>query len=186
MENGFSERMAKLSDSELENILAHRDDWQPEAVEAAKKEATKRNLLFSTDEQFREAKQAKRQQAKQQFAPKRLNVLIKNRRPQQDNHNSNNYSTIKNIKRFFMFDFLITPWIIRIIYWLLQIIIVIGSFGIMIGYNNIFSYYLYGFMGGLIFLIVGSLVLRLITELLIIVFKIAENTEYLKKEDNDI
>lgn len=86
-----------------------------------------------------------------------------------------------------MFDFLITPWLIRIIYWLLQVIIVFASLKILTGGNaNIFGSYINGLLGGLFFLIVGSLVLRLITELLIIGFKIAENTQYLKKDDNKL
>lgn len=89
------------------------------------------------------------------------------------------------MKKFLMFDFLITPWIIRIIYWLLQVIIIFASFRILTGGNaEIFGGYINGLGGGLLVLIVGSLALRLITELLIIWFKIAENTQYLKKEDN--
>lgn len=86
-----------------------------------------------------------------------------------------------------MFDFLITPWIIRIIYWILQVIILLGSIKIMTGGNaEIFGSYVNGLGGGLLFLVVGSLVLRLISELLLIGFKIAENTQNLKKEDNKV
>lgn len=85
-----------------------------------------------------------------------------------------------------MFDFLITPWLIRIIYWLLQLALVIGSLKVITGGNaKIFGSTINGFMGGLGLLILGSLAIRLITELLIVWFKIAENTQYLKKGDNE-
>lgn len=89
------------------------------------------------------------------------------------------------MKKFLMFDFLITPWIIRIIYWVLQVIIFFGSLRIITGGNaEIFGSYVNGLGGGLLFLIVGSLALRLISELLIIWFKIAENTQNLTKEND--
>jgi len=69
----------------------------------------------------------------------------------------------------------------------LQIIIIIASFNIVSGGNaTIFGSYINGFLGGLSFLIVSSLALRLITELLIIGFKIVENTQYLKKDNNKL
>lgn len=86
-----------------------------------------------------------------------------------------------------MFDFFITPWLIRIIYWLLQLIIVVASLQIVTGGNaNILGFDINGLEGGLLFLIASSLALRLITELLISGFKIVENTQYLKTEDNKL
>ena len=86
-----------------------------------------------------------------------------------------------------MFDFFITPWLIRIIYWISQILLVVASLKIFTGGNlGFFGSYINGFVGGLLFLIVGSLLLRLLTELLIVVFKLVENTQYLKKNDDNI
>lgn len=43
-ERNFEEKMAKLSDEELYDVLAHEKDYVPEAIEAAKKEFQNRNL----------------------------------------------------------------------------------------------------------------------------------------------
>lgn len=40
----FEERMSKLSDEELYDVLAHESDYIPEAIEAAKKALQNRNL----------------------------------------------------------------------------------------------------------------------------------------------
>jgi hypothetical protein len=87
-------------------------------------------------------------------------------------------------KKFLLFDFLITPWLVRIVYWLLQILIIILSYRIISGGNaKVFGTNFDGTIGGFLFLIICSIILRLITELMIISFKIAENTQYLKKQE---
>ena len=45
MVNQYSEKMSKLSDAELENVLVQRNDWQPEAVETAEKEVYRRKSI---------------------------------------------------------------------------------------------------------------------------------------------
>ena len=67
MKNQFSERMSNLSDSELENVLAQRNDWQPEAVEAAENEAKKRRLLIIQDEQYNKPTNVNTQKENQNF-----------------------------------------------------------------------------------------------------------------------
>ena len=55
MENKFTEAMAKCSDSELlEIVTLLRDDYQPEAVEAAKLELEKRDLSSEQLENVKE------------------------------------------------------------------------------------------------------------------------------------
>lgn len=72
---------------------------------------------------------------------------------------------------------MLMPWIIRILYALLQFaVIVIGFLSLILR-----EYYLdMGFWGAIAFLIFGTLLLRLIFEMLMVQFKIAENTSELK------
>ena len=89
-------------------------------------------------------------------------------------------------KKFLMFDFLITTWIVRIGYWLGQALIIILAVatmffggelnGIIIGDNGP------NFLIGLLTLVIGSLLIRLFSEGIIILFKISENTSQLKKD----
>ena len=93
------------------------------------------------------------------------------------------------MKKFLMFDILITPWIIRVIYWILQVVIII--FGIFMIFNNNFEiimeyYYLlnmigpFAYFGWFGFIIIGSIYLRLVFELIMVVFKISENSSQIK------
>ena len=60
MENSFTEVMEKRSDSELLEIVTKlKEDYQPEAVEAAKIEIKKRNLSSEQIEQANEENQKK-------------------------------------------------------------------------------------------------------------------------------
>ena len=92
---------------------------------------------------------------------------------------------MNTFKQFLMFDFLITTWIVRIGYWLGQALIILIALatmffggelnGIILGDNGP------NLLIGLLFLIVGSLLIRLFSEGIIVLFKISENTSQLKK-----
>lgn len=97
------------------------------------------------------------------------------------------------MKEFLMFDVMITPWIIRILYWVSQIGVILAGLAAffspsrsnVMGYNDYGSYGR-SFLGGgpfygLLILIVGSLFLRLFFEMLMVQFKISENTSELKE-----
>ncbi len=83
------------------------------------------------------------------------------------------------MKKFLMFDVLIAPWMIRILYWILQLAIIVVS---LTG-GRIFNFQL-GNGEILLIFVIGSLLLRLVAETLIVWFKIAENTQQMKKEEN--
>jgi len=85
-----------------------------------------------------------------------------------------------------MFDFMITPWIIRILYWILQIIVIVLGL-IQSFYQGLFDEFLRhaNVLGGLLFIIIGTLVLRLFFEMLMVQFKISENTSKLKEIMNN-
>lgn len=78
-----------------------------------------------------------------------------------------------------MFDYMVTPWIIRILYWIMQISIIIFGFVIMFSGGNS-ELGLSGFGGGLLIIIVGTLIIRLFFEMLMVQFKISENTSQMK------
>jgi hypothetical protein len=84
------------------------------------------------------------------------------------------------MKKFLMFDLMITPWIIRILYWILQIAVIIGGLYTM-GSGNRVGFGMGGAVGGLIMIIGGTLVLRLFFEMMMVMFKISENTSKLKE-----
>ena len=79
-----------------------------------------------------------------------------------------------------MFDLMITPWIIRILYWLMQTGIILGGLYTM-GSGASLGFGKGGAIGGLIMLICGTLVLRLFFEMMMVMFKISENTSKLKE-----
>jgi hypothetical protein len=84
------------------------------------------------------------------------------------------------MKKFLMFDLMITPWIIRILYWIMQIGIILGGLYTM-GSGASLGFGKGGAIGGLIMLVGGTLVLRLFFEMMMVMFKISENTSKLKE-----
>jgi len=85
------------------------------------------------------------------------------------------------MKKFLMFDLMITPWIIRILYWVLQIAVIIGGLYTMGSSHGYGGFGMGGVLGGLIMIIGGTLVLRLFFEMMMVMFKISENTSKLKE-----
>ena len=89
-----------------------------------------------------------------------------------------------NFKEYLMFDKLLTTWIVRVVYWIGQVAIVRISIQTMF-FDSEFNLLITGdddpiFILGLLILIFGSLILRLVTESIIVLFKIYENTEKIK------
>lgn len=100
------------------------------------------------------------------------------------------------MKKYLMFDLLVTPWIIRILYLVGQLLIIVWGFTSMtyaqflggpsadkpdihqVHSNSIFGG---GVLSGFLIIILGSLALRLFFEILMVQFKIAENTSQLKE-----
>lgn len=80
-----------------------------------------------------------------------------------------------------MFDLMITPWIIRILYWVLQIAVIIGGLYTMGSSHAYGGFGMGGVLGGLIMIIGGTLVLRLFFEMMMVMFIISENTSKLKE-----
>lgn len=81
--------------------------------------------------------------------------------------------------KYFMFDTMITPWLIRVLYFLAQIVVIIVSFAGAIGGNDLFGMG-NGIIFAIFFLLIASLIVRLIFELIMVQFKISENTSQLK------
>ena len=84
-----------------------------------------------------------------------------------------NVSTGGPIKALLFFDSMITPKIITFVYWLLLLAAVIGGLGSVFAFGRMsFS----GFATGLLIIVGGALAARIWCELLIVLFKINENT----------
>ncbi|MFW6271215.1 MAG: DUF4282 domain-containing protein [Bacillota bacterium] len=87
---------------------------------------------------------------------------------------------------FIKFDKMLTPSIIKIIFWVGIVIVALSAIAMIIG--GISSPYGGGFqvLMGLITLIIGPLFVRIQCELLIVIFKIYENLVAMnKKLDNE-
>ncbi len=76
---------------------------------------------------------------------------------------------------------MITPWIIRILYWILQVILIILGLMATFGVGLMDEFRDWGDWGGILIIICGTLVLRLFFEMLLVQFKISENTSQLKE-----
>jgi len=81
--------------------------------------------------------------------------------------------------KLFFFDSMITPKIITFIYWLL----LLADIGY--GLNTMFSGYsgftFTKFITGLAYIVIGAVAVRIWCELMIVIFKINENLQNLKK-----
>lgn len=76
-----------------------------------------------------------------------------------------------NIKSLFFFDSMLTTKIITGVYWVSLVALVIGSIGTMVQFS---------FFAGLGSLIGGVIFLRVMCELMIVVFKINDNLQAIK------
>lgn len=91
-----------------------------------------------------------------------------------------------NFKQLLDFDKMITPTIIKILYYILSGITILVGLGMMIGGFN--AYYFGGgriFMG-LITILVGPLMIRVYCEILIVVFKMNERLSDISKTVDEL
>ena len=79
-----------------------------------------------------------------------------------------------NIKSLFFFETMVTTKIITGVYWVLLVSLLIGS---------VLSMVKSGFFVGLISLIGGAVLIRVICELMIVIFKINENLQEIKNKN---
>lgn len=86
-----------------------------------------------------------------------------------------------------MFDLLITPWIIRVVYWIAQVLLLIIGVVVAVSPGLSYEYGLYDFLGssgpviGVSIILLGTIYLRLIFEFFIVIFKISENSSDIKE-----
>jgi hypothetical protein len=71
------------------------------------------------------------------------------------------------LKDFLTFRKMITPLIIQVLFWIGVAVVIIGGFVSMFSYG--------GFWKGLLMVLIGPFVVRLWTELLIVIFKINDS-----------
>lgn len=73
------------------------------------------------------------------------------------------------MKSIFLFDAMLTPKIITVVYWLTLLGVIVSGIGMMT-YSGVFS--------GLLAILIGGVFIRVAFEMIIIAFK---NNEYLRK-----
>lgn len=79
-------------------------------------------------------------------------------------------------RRILFFDDLLTPSLIRALYWL-GLLSVAWS-----GLGKMFSDGFFGFFEGIVYIVIGVIVLRVASELVMLLFKINENLEVMAGE----
>lgn len=92
-----------------------------------------------------------------------------------------------NWKSFFSFERMVTPMIIKVLFWIGMVASIITGLVIFFGgiisgiSNNEFGTIIGGFFGGPVAIILGFLVVRIYSELLILFFRINESLTDIKK-----
>jgi len=76
-------------------------------------------------------------------------------------------------RKILFFDDMLTPSLIRVVYWLGLLSVV------WTGLGRMFSNGFFGFFEGIVYIVIGVIVLRVISELVMLLFKINENVEIL-------
>lgn len=84
---------------------------------------------------------------------------------------------MSNFDKYTNFDQMITPIIIKILFWVGVVVTIISGLILMFGDGGIFT-----FIGGLIVIAVGLLVTRVYCELLIIFFKMHESLQKMNEK----
>lgn len=95
-----------------------------------------------------------------------------------------------NLKQFLSFERMITPVIIKIVFYIGLAVSAIGGivffFAMLIGgfqdggFGSILGRFLLGLLGGLLIIFLGALVTRIYSELLILIFRINETLTDIK------
>ena len=79
-------------------------------------------------------------------------------------------------RSIFFFETMLTPKVITFVYWILLFVVVIAGFGTMFGFGmNGFTFG--SFIKGIFMIVIGSALVRIWCELLIVLFKINENVQ---------
>lgn len=79
-------------------------------------------------------------------------------------------------RSIFFFDTMLTPKVITFVYWILLFMVIISGFAMMFGYG-MYGFSFGSFIKGFLMIVVGSAMVRIWCELLIVLFKINENVQ---------
>ncbi|NLP24330.1 MAG: DUF4282 domain-containing protein [Syntrophomonadaceae bacterium] len=79
------------------------------------------------------------------------------------------------MKKFLYFDEMLTPKIIQIVFWLTSVIFIVAGLVIMARSYDV------GFLIGLAMVVLGPFLIRVWCELMIVIFKIHESLQFIKK-----
>ena len=83
------------------------------------------------------------------------------------------------MKQFFNFNSFVTPHLLKVLYILLQLVVFYQAYIVMFGF---FGFSSFGFLYGLVILLFGSIAARVICELIMILFRINDNLDKIRKE----
>ena len=89
------------------------------------------------------------------------------------------------LKKFASFERMVTPVIIRVLFWIGVVISILAGLGVVIGgiimsFDEGFMYVLGGLVGGPVVMFLGILSVRIYAELLILAFRINETLTDIK------
>ena len=76
----------------------------------------------------------------------------------------------------FFLDTMLTPRIITLVYWILLFVVIVSGFAMMFGYG-MYGFSLGSFVKGIFVIVIGSIMIRIWCELLIVLFRIHENVQ---------
>ena len=79
-------------------------------------------------------------------------------------------------RSIFFFETMLTPKVITFVYWMLLFVVVISGFALMFGFG-MYGFNFSSFIKGLLMIVVGSAMVRIWCELLIVLFKINESVQ---------
>jgi len=79
-------------------------------------------------------------------------------------------------RSIFFFNAMLTPKVITFVYWILLVVVVISGFAMMVGYG-MYGFSFGSFMKGISMIVIGSALVRIWCELLIVLFKINDNVQ---------
>jgi hypothetical protein len=79
-------------------------------------------------------------------------------------------------RSIFFFETMLTPRVITFVYWMLLFVVVTSGFALMLGFG-MYGFNLASFIKGFLMIVVGSAMVRIWCELLIVLFKINENVQ---------
>jgi uncharacterized membrane protein len=90
------------------------------------------------------------------------------------------------MKDFLNFKLLVTPQLVKILYVLLQLVVLLYAW-LLASFNSLTEFSMMGVIYGLLIFLIGSICVRVVCELVMVLFRINDNLDEIKamKESNN-